>query len=112
MIDPQQDIEFQIISKSKEDATFKQQLLSNPKATLEQELGQPLPEDLEIEVVQQTPHKLYIVLPLEMDQLAQAQAQELSEEELEAVSGGSGLACTIALTQLALAATKEFNCLP
>ncbi len=90
MFDPNKDIEEQAIAKAREDATFKQQLLSNPKATLEQELGQPLPDSLEIEVVQQTTHKLYMVLPLEQDQI---QKQELSERELEAVSGGTTLSC-------------------
>lgn len=98
MLDPQKDIEQQVIAKATEDQAFKQSLLNNPKATLEAELGQKFPEATEIEVVQQTPHKLYIVLPLEIDQLAQSQTQELSEQELEAVSGGSTPILTIVAT--------------
>lgn len=92
MFDPNQDIEAQTIAKAREDVAFKEQLLSNPKTTIEQELGQPLPAGMEIEVVQQTPNKLYMVLPLEQDQL---QNQELAEKELEAVAGGGTLAITI-----------------
>jgi hypothetical protein len=81
-----ENLENKIITKARENPQFKQQLLTNPKQVFEQELGQQLPNDIEVEVLQQTPHKLYIVLPMSIDELAQAY---LSEEELEAVSGGT-----------------------
>jgi hypothetical protein len=90
MFDLNQDLEVQAIAKAKEDPAFKQLLLTNPKAAIEQEIGQTLPANLEIEVVQQTKHKLYMILPLEKDEI---QTQELSDRELEAVSGGTGWSC-------------------
>ena len=81
------DIEQLIVNKAAEDEAFKQQLLSNPKTAITKELNVDLPADLQIEVVQQTPQKLYLVLPLEV-KLEEEAGEELSEEELEAVAGG------------------------
>ena len=39
-------------------------LLADPKGTVERELGQPLPDSLAIEVVQESVGKMYLVLPL------------------------------------------------
>jgi len=57
------DLEFYLIAKSFEDELFKQDLLSNPKAIVEQELGITLPEEIEINVLEETENILYIVLP-------------------------------------------------
>ncbi len=81
-----QEFEKRIIEKAQADATYKQRLLSNAKAVFEEELGQKLPADLEIQVLQQSMKKLYLLLPIELDELARSQA--LSEEQLEAVAGG------------------------
>lgn len=77
-----QEAEQQIIMKSLEDASFRQQLKANPKAVLSQELGGQLPADVTIEVLEETPNKLYLVLP------PMPVEEELSDEQLEAVAGG------------------------
>ncbi|MHC5828431.1 MAG: NHLP leader peptide family RiPP precursor, partial [Nostoc sp.] len=64
-------------------------LLSNAKAVFEEELGQKLPSDLEVQALQQSMKKLYLLLPIELDELARSQV--LSEEELEAVAGGGAI---------------------
>lgn len=59
------DIESYITRKAWEDPSFREQLISNPKAVLAGELGsQPLPEKLEVEVLEEGPDKLYLVLPM------------------------------------------------
>lgn len=107
MFDPNKDIQEQVIAKAKEDPEFKQLILTNPKAALEQEIGQSIPTDLEIKVVQQTKNKLYMVLPLEQDQV---QAQELSDKELEAVSGGTTLLCGAVIAVTAGLCSRTWPC--
>jgi hypothetical protein len=74
--------EERIVAKSLEDAEFRSALMANPKAVLAQELGGELPDDIEIEVIEETDSKFYLVLPPVMVE------EELSDEQLEAVAGG------------------------
>ncbi|MFB2982835.1 NHLP leader peptide family RiPP precursor [Microseira sp. BLCC-F43] len=80
------EFERQLIERALEDENFKQELLSNPKAVYAKESGEKLPTDLEIEVIQETPNKVYLVLP--NNPASTATEGELSEEALEAVAGG------------------------
>ncbi|MFB2982831.1 NHLP leader peptide family RiPP precursor [Microseira sp. BLCC-F43] len=84
-----QEIEERIIAKSWQDDAFKQEILNNPKAVLSREIGQPLPEDVEIRVVEETPNIVYLVLP--MKPITPEDDAEISEAELDAVAGG--IAC-------------------
>ncbi|MGI2903280.1 NHLP leader peptide family RiPP precursor [Tolypothrix sp. VBCCA 56010] len=85
------EFEQKLIQRAWEDENFKQELLSNPKAVFARESGEELPKDLEIEVIQETANKVYLVLPTNP---APDITKELSEEALEAVAGGvSG--CTL-----------------
>ncbi|NCR02474.1 MAG: NHLP leader peptide family natural product precursor [Microcystis aeruginosa LG13-03] len=52
----------EIVARAWRDAAFKQQLLSNPKAVLT-EAGMSVPEDVELQVVQDTPTLRHLVLP-------------------------------------------------
>ncbi|MGD1913932.1 MAG: NHLP leader peptide family RiPP precursor [Rivularia sp. (in: cyanobacteria)] len=88
----QQTLTSQIISHALEDESFKQKLLSGSvaaKAAIEQLIGQKLPEDLEINVLEETNNLSYITIP------AIASVQEISKEELEAVAGGGVTLVTI-----------------
>ena len=76
----------QIISRAMQDESFKQQLLGGSvaaKAAIEQQIGQKLPEGLEINVLEETPQVSYLVLPT-----MPSGDGELSEDQLEAVAGG------------------------
>ncbi|MBD2207949.1 NHLP leader peptide family natural product precursor [Calothrix sp. FACHB-1219] len=75
-----------IIAKAMEDPAYKQRLLSNAKEVLEEELGVELPEGLSIEVLQQSSKQLYLVLPIDIDELVRDGI--ISQSELEAVAGG------------------------
>jgi hypothetical protein len=77
------EIEKQIAIKALENSEFRQQLITNPKAILSQELGKQLPDDITVEVVEETNKKIYLVIPSEVV------SEELSEEQLEAVAGGN-----------------------
>ena len=80
-----QEFESKLIAKAWQNEAFKQELISNPKAVYERELGQQLPENLQIRVMEETSDTLYLTLP-KTPQVS----EELSEEALEAVAGGSG----------------------
>jgi hypothetical protein len=79
------EMERRLIQRSLEDEAFRQRLLAEPKAAIEQELGSRLPESIEVRVVEETADTIYLVLP---SRSADAQGGELSDQELDAVAGG------------------------
>lgn len=70
----------EIQTAAAENPEFKAQLLANPKAAIEELTKLKVPDNIEIAVLQDTPELLNIVLPYKSD--------ELSEVELENISGG------------------------
>ncbi|MEZ5324870.1 MAG: NHLP leader peptide family RiPP precursor [Verrucomicrobiales bacterium] len=62
---------------------YREALLADPKKTLETQLNNKLPENITVEVIQETPSKVYIRLPHVV-----ADGTELSDEDLEQVAGG------------------------
>ena len=80
------EMERRIVQRSMEDEELRQRLLDDPKAAVEQELGTQLPEDVEVRVVQESAQSIYLVLPFTP---AVGEGEELSDEQLEAVAGGS-----------------------
>ncbi len=78
----------QLVAKAAADPVFRESLLTNPRLTIEAELARTvgevkLPQSLEIKVVEDTPNKMHLVLPANREG-----ERELSEAELETVSGG------------------------
>jgi hypothetical protein len=53
-----------LISIAMHNQAFREELLSNPKETLERELGISFPQEVEIEVHEDTPTTIHLVLPL------------------------------------------------
>ena len=74
------DLEIHLITRALKDEAFKQELLANPKAMVEKELGTKLQEELEINVIEETETTLYMVLPSNP-------YEGLPEEELNALMG-------------------------
>ena len=75
----------QVVNRATRDSAFRQELLQNPKETVERELGVSIPAGIELRVVEETTSTLYLVLPPQPI----AAGQELSDRELEQVAGGA-----------------------
>jgi hypothetical protein len=71
-----------VIAKAWQDEAYRKELIADPKGVLQKEFGVELPEGLSIEVLEESPSKLYIVIPPKP-------TGELSDEQLEAVAGGA-----------------------
>lgn len=81
------EFERKLIERAWEDEAFKQELLSNPKAVYAKESGEKIPTNIEIEILQETANKVYLVLP-NTPASATTSGGEISEEALESVAGG------------------------
>ena len=68
-----------LVDRAIEDADFRQQLLSDPKAVIADEFGVNLPENLTIVVHQNDANTFHLSLPA---------GPELSEEQLEMIAAG------------------------
>ena len=77
-------LEAQLIDRAMKDETFRQDLLRDPKGVVARELGIQAPEHIDVQVLQESPSMVYLVLP----QPAPSADAELSDTELEAVVGG------------------------
>jgi hypothetical protein len=75
----------QIVARAQQDPAYRQALLADPRAALEQAFGHELPPDLRVQAIEQEPNTIYLLLP----PAAQA-SEELSEAELDSVAGGLG----------------------
>jgi hypothetical protein len=74
------DLEIHLITRAWKDQSFRAELIANPKAIIEQEIGSKLPDELEITVLEETEDTIYMVLPCNP-------YEGLSEEELQATLG-------------------------
>jgi hypothetical protein len=81
-----QEMERRLIEKSLQDEAFRQRLIEDPKGAVEQELGARLPEEVRVVTVEETQDTIYLVLP--STPMAGAEGVELSDQQLESVSGG------------------------
>ena len=63
---------------------YRDALLKTPKKVFEQHIGKELPAEFEVEVVQDSPTKMYIALGA----FPSAQGEELDDDDLENVAGG------------------------
>ncbi len=76
------ELESNLIAKAWKNEAFKQQLMSNPKSAIA-EAGISLPENIKVEVIEETAQTFYLVIPQ-----PPSQEEEFSEADLEAVAGG------------------------
>jgi hypothetical protein len=74
----------EIISKCWHDTAFKQRFLTDPKSVLA-EYEIEVPEGLNVKVLEESPDMMFITLPA-----MPPKADELTEDQLDAVSGGAG----------------------
>jgi hypothetical protein len=79
------EMERTLVQRSLQDEEFRQRLLEDPRAVVEQELGTRLPEGVQVRVVQESADTIYLVLP---SASPIGEGGELSDEALESVAGG------------------------
>lgn len=79
-----QELEQHVTGLAARDPQFRQELVSNPRETMERAFGIAVPKTIDFRVVEETPSHLYLVLPPAPVQ----PGQELGEAELESVAGG------------------------
>jgi hypothetical protein len=94
------EMERRLVQRSLEDESFRQRLLEDPKAAMEEELGTRLPEEVQVRAVEESAETIYLVLP----PAGQQESGEISDRELEAVAGGwdaqtAGFTCTVQQTR-------------
>ena len=70
-----------IALRAQKDSSFRSALKSNPKKTVEEILGQSLDSSVSINVIEDSPSRITLVIP-------PAASDELSDDQLEAVAGG------------------------
>ena len=75
----------ELVSKAWEDATFKDQLIQNPKATISSVTDLEFPNETRVVVEDQSDaNTIYLNIPRKIN----AEDLELTDEQLEMVSGG------------------------
>jgi hypothetical protein len=79
------EIERRLVERSLQDESFRQRMLEDPKAAVEEELGVQLPAEVQVQAVEETAETIYLVLP---SSSPLGGGGELSDRDLEAVSGG------------------------
>ena len=83
MSDTKKEIKDQVVEKALKDETFRNKLKDDPKGTMEEMLGVKMPEKINLSLHQEDPENVHIVIPHSPKQ------DELSEEELSGVAGGT-----------------------
>lgn len=92
----------QLMAKVWSDDQFKQRLINDPKAVL-QEQGIDTPRGVEVRVVENTANIVYLVLPPQP-------SEEISDEQLEQVAGGNTLGSAGSVSSVGSVGTL-FSCL-
>ena len=80
-----QDLEAQVIDRAMKDDTFRQELLRDPKGVFARELGMNMPEHITVQVLEESPSTVYLVLPAPVSGVG----AQMSDAELENVAGGA-----------------------
>ncbi len=92
-MEPQQssavELQTRLIQRAATDASFRHELLTNSRQAIERELGTKLPADFEVQVIEEVPNKLCLVLPMKQEQ------GELPDAVLAGVTGGLSSLSTI-----------------
>jgi hypothetical protein len=95
-----------IIKKCWDDDTFKKRFVSEPKKVLA-EFGMDVPDGLNVKVVENTDDTMYLTLPPRP-----GKAGELSDNQLEGVSGGAGTLQAVKVNQAAAAKIRKILTTP
>ena len=83
------EMETRLVEKAWKDPVFRKDIVKDPKGMLEKHIGQKLPEQLRIFVHEEDANTLHFSIPSPPSNL-----NELSDEDLERVAGGTDLVAT------------------
>ena len=89
------DMETRLIEKAWKDPVFRKDIVKDPKGMLEKHIGQKLSEQLRIFVHEEDANTLHFSIPP-----APSNLNELSDEDLEKVAGGTDIVITGVTTSL------------
>lgn len=79
--DPQQ----QVMDRVRSDSDFRNRLLQDPKAAIQEQLGIPVPASVTVRVIEEQPGEVVLVLPARGIE----SGTQLSDTDLESVAGGA-----------------------
>jgi hypothetical protein len=100
------DIEAKIVALAWQDEEFRRRFVADPKGQFEERLGTKLPASLEMTVHEEDENSLHFVIPMK----PREKLDELSDEDLEKVSGGTdvtvSLIVSVGLLTAAVIASK------
>jgi len=89
------EMETRLVEKAWKDPVFRKDIVKDPKGMLEKHTGQKLPEQLRIFVHEEDANTLHFSIPP-----APSNLNELSDEDLEKVAGGTDIVITGVTTSL------------
>lgn len=72
----EQTLQEHIIQKAWEDAEFKKKLIADPKAAVKDAFGIDVPDTIEVEVLEESANKYYLVLPQSPQEVANVNNSE------------------------------------
>jgi hypothetical protein len=99
------DLETEIVKRSWQDEGFRREFIANPAGAFEKYLEIPAATLSKIAVHQEEPGTWHIVLPAK-----QANTPELSDRDLESITGGSTPVCAVfAVVAIPIAADTTVN---
>src|SRR5262245_62017027 len=86
-------IEAKIVALAWQDDDFRRKFVADPKGQFEARLGTKLPASLKMTVHEENENSLHFVIPAK----PKANLDELSDEQLEKLAGGTDIITTIAI---------------
>ena len=98
LLEKRKEWEIDVILKSLQDEDFKKHLASDPHGALSEHFQQEIPESIKITVVEEQPSEVTIVLPVKPT--AANSSEDLTEQEIDKVAGGIGVAAGISSSNL------------
>jgi hypothetical protein len=73
------DLEAKVVARAQADESFRERLKADPRSAIAEETGVSMPESMQIEVLEETPEKAYLVIP--------ASRAAVPDEELDFAAG-------------------------
>jgi hypothetical protein len=97
------DVEAKIVALARKDDDFRQKFLADPKGQFEEKLGTKLPPSLKMTAHAEDENSLHFAIPMKPPQ----KLDELSDQDLEKVAGGTDVSIGTALFSVAQAVRAD-----